>query len=276
MIEMTGSRAADRSDAAPRMADLTLAAALASAVLTSAAALAWLSAGFDEAPPDIDVWKIALWLSIAAPGWACSVLAGRTCRRLRDLSLSRDALVEFALRDPLTGLLNRRGFDLAAAAAWEHAARAGASVAVLMLDIDWFKTVNDRYGHIFGDFALREIASVARAALGRRNAVLGRWGGEEFAILLPGGGIAEADELASAIRAACAAHLVERDGFAARITVSIGVAAAPAGRVELGTLLEWADAALFQAKRDGRNRVVSDRARTGSQTSNARARRVSS
>jgi diguanylate cyclase (GGDEF)-like protein len=271
MSEITGSRAAG-----PDVADLTLAAALASAILTSAVALAWLGAGFDAAAPDLDVWKIALSLSIAAPAWAASVFAGRTCRRLQELALSRDALIEFALRDPLTGLLNRRGFDLAAKNAFERAARSGAPVAALMLDIDWFKKINDRYGHHFGDVALREIAGVARAELGRRNAVLGRWGGEEFAVLLPGDDIARADELASAVRAACAAHLVERDGLAARITVSIGVAAAPAGRVELDTLLGWADAALFQAKRDGRDRVVSDRPRQEPQASNARARSVSS
>jgi diguanylate cyclase len=125
-----------------------------------------------------------------------------------------------------------------------------------MCDIDMFKAVNDQYGHEFGDLALQGVAEVLRASIGVRTAVLARQGGEEFAILLPGVDFAEGVEIAEILRAACAENRFEGKGVETRITLSIGVASQAPWGADPRTLLSRADAALYQAKRDGRNRVV--------------------
>ena len=116
----------------------------------------------------------------------------------------------------MTGLLNRRGLDLAAARAFATARHTGAPVAVLMCDIDFFKSINDRFGHEFGDVVLTRVAEVIRTALGNRVAALGRHGGEEFAILLPNADFDEAREIAETVRLACASHAFEHEGHRRR------------------------------------------------------------
>jgi diguanylate cyclase (GGDEF)-like protein len=169
-------------------------------------------------------------------------------RQLADLALA-------SRRDALTGLPNRRAFeeDLAREAA--RAARTGAPLAVVVLDVDRFKAVNDAHGHAAGDAVLRAVAARAGAAV-RAGDVLARVGGEEFAILLAGADLARAVEAAERLRRALAAAPVEAAGLALRVTASFGCAALGAGEAPQA-LVARADARLYEAKRDGRDRVAS-------------------
>ncbi|MGJ4893122.1 diguanylate cyclase [Bradyrhizobium sp. HKCCYLR20261] len=157
-----------------------------------------------------------------------------------------------ATTDPLTGLLNRRGFADACAQLIEREARAERPVSVLIFDIDHFKSINDRFGHAEGDEVLKVFADVVVDKL-RLTDISGRIGGEEFAALLPCS-IEEAMVAAERVRQAFAASGVVCEEKPVDTTVSIGVAGGPAG-TELDVLLAAADTALYKAKRSGRNRV---------------------
>jgi len=255
MIDLLAA-APGRAETARRIAIPTLVAVLASALLTSLATFALSGADASRTLTVAELWRIAFPISVLAPAVVCPILALHMGRLLRDLRRARDELAGVAHKDPLTGLLNRRGFDLAAAAAFAESRRAHKSIVALMCDIDKFKAINDKYGHEFGDLALKAVADVIRASIGDRTAVLSRRGGEEFAILLPGIDVCEGVEIAEIVRAACAANRFESEGVAARVTLSIGLATQPPDEAEPRTLLNLADAALYQAKRDGRNRVV--------------------
>lgn len=163
-------------------------------------------------------------------------------------------LARASRRDALTGLPNRRAFDEELERELARAARAGAPLAVVVLDVDRFKAVNDGHGHAAGDVVLREVAARAAAAL-RRGDLAARIGGEEFALVLPGAGLAGAVELAERVRAAVAATPVEAGGAALAVTVSLGCAALAPGE-QAAALVARADARLYEAKRAGRDRVV--------------------
>jgi diguanylate cyclase (GGDEF)-like protein len=155
--------------------------------------------------------------------------------------------------DELTGLPNRRALMALAAQADRTAAAAGAPLALLVVDIDHFKRVNDAHGHAAGDGVLRHVAQALSGAL-REGDRLGRLGGEEFVAVLPGAGLAEAIAVAERMRAAVAAAPAPVGPLTVVCTVSVGVACAPAGG-GLEVLLGRADAALYQAKAEGRDRV---------------------
>ncbi|MGJ5070657.1 diguanylate cyclase [Bradyrhizobium oligotrophicum] len=157
-----------------------------------------------------------------------------------------------ATTDPLTGLLNRRGFAESCAQLIEREAREQRPVSVLIFDIDHFKSINDRFGHAEGDEVLKIFADVVVNNL-RLTDLSGRIGGEEFAALLPCS-IEEAMVAAERVREAFAASGVVREDQPVDTTVSIGVAGGPGG-IELDVLLAAADTALYKAKRSGRNRV---------------------
>jgi diguanylate cyclase (GGDEF)-like protein len=249
MIDPVGA-APSRAETARRVAIPTFAAVVASAVVTSLATVALSGADASRTLTVGDFWKISFPIAVFAPALICPVLTMHMARLLRDLRRARDELLCIVQKDPLTGLLNRRGFDLAADRVFAESRRSGEPIAALMCDIDMFKAINDKYGHEFGDLALEGVAAVSR------RAVLGRQGGEEFAILLPGADFAEGMEIAEIVRAACAANRFESEGVAPRITLSIGVAAQAPWGANPRALLSRADAALYQAKREGRNRVV--------------------
>jgi diguanylate cyclase (GGDEF)-like protein len=263
MIDPAGA-APSRADTTPWVAIPTFAAVIASALLASIAMVALLGADASKTLTVAEYWKISLPISICAPGLVCPLLAMYMATLLRDLRRARDELVKVTQRDPLTGLLNRRGFDLAAVRVFTESRRSGAPIAALMCDIDRFKAVNDQHGHEFGDQALKGVAEVLRAAIGARAAFLARQGGEEFAILLPGVDFAEGVEIAEIVRAACAANRFESKGVATRITLSIGIASQAPWGADPRALLSRADAALYQAKRDGRNCVVAAVAKSAS------------
>lgn len=161
-----------------------------------------------------------------------------------------------ALVDGLTGLGNRRQAEERLHTEVARAARTGDAVALIVGDLDHFKSVNDRFGHPTGDAVLREFARVLRAAT-REIDLAARWGGEEFAVLLPGTDADDARVVAERIRARLAERVVlTPDGVPVQVTASFGVAAYPAAESETA-LIAAADAALYAAKHAGRNRVVS-------------------
>lgn len=152
--------------------------------------------------------------------------------------------------DPLTGALNRRGLD-AELALLQHGGRDG--VAVLAVDLDHFKSINDAHGHAAGDLVLQRFADVVRASI-RGEDMFARVGGEEFMLVLRGLSPADALGMAERIRQRVGALAVEVDGAAIRVTCSLGVAhARDAARLPELRLL--ADEALYAAKREGRNRI---------------------
>lgn len=176
------------------------------------------------------------------------------------LILAKDRTVHIyktaATTDPLTGLLNRRGFFEAVAALMAHNRRRMTPVSVLAFDLDHFKSINDRYGHGVGDAVLQMFAKVARETL-RASDIVGRLGGEEFVAVLPST-LAEAAIAAERVRTAlAAASSLVRDGQRVTATVSVGVSSgSPTTAVDL--LLTRADQALYRAKANGRNRVETD------------------
>jgi diguanylate cyclase (GGDEF)-like protein len=154
--------------------------------------------------------------------------------------------------DPLTGLFNRRGFSEACSRVIEREAKAGRPVTVMICDIDYFKSINDRFGHPAGDEILKLFATVVITNV-RISDLSGRVGGEEFAALLPCS-LEEGVIVAERVREAFEASGITCEEGPVDTTVSIGVAGGPAG-TELEVLLAAADTALYQAKRSGRNRV---------------------
>lgn len=158
-----------------------------------------------------------------------------------------------ATTDPLTGLLNRRGFEDAMASLCAHQARRGAPVTVLMFDLDHFKSINDRFGHGVGDDVLCLFANVA-ASNTRTNDIVARFGGEEFAVVIPAD-LETAARIGERLRAAFQAAAVTVSGHAIGGTVTIGAACSRERVADIGKLLARADAALYRAKRDGRNRL---------------------
>lgn len=161
-----------------------------------------------------------------------------------------------ATRDPMTGMLNRRAFFVRAAVEWARAARACRPLAVITSDIDFFKKVNDTYGHHVGDLVIKDFARRAAQML-RMPDILARFGGEEFVILLPETDLANARHVAERIRLEIE---TQRDQALPCYTASLGVAVAQgeAGQAaDIEALIAEADAALYRAKQGGRNRVES-------------------
>lgn len=170
------------------------------------------------------------------------------------VGLFQRRIEQLAVTDRVTGLLNRRGFELVLEQAMKESRRTAAPLALVLFDIDRFKQVNDRFGHLAGDAVIAHVGAVARATLRESDAIC-RWGGEEYLILLKGctaeqaAGVA--GKLGERIRASAYPH---RDGPIA-VTVSLGVAEYRAGE-DLDRLLGRVDAALYDAKNSGRDRVA--------------------
>ena len=172
-------------------------------------------------------------------------------------------LRELATRDALSGLLNRRAFLERSTALFDHCRRHGQPCAVLMIDIDHFKRINDRHGHQMGDVAIRTCADAIGHAL-RDADLLGRLGGEEFAVLLPHATADSATVVAERIRAAMARmDLMSPQGQPLSFTISIGVAEMAAHHAGIEPLLVDADQALYRAKATGRNKVLAYEAAIG-------------
>jgi diguanylate cyclase (GGDEF)-like protein len=159
-----------------------------------------------------------------------------------------------ALVDGLTGLANRRQCEETLTDELARVQRFGGSLAVVVADLDWFKDVNDRHGHPAGDTVLRAFAELLQEEL-RDVDLAGRWGGEEFLMVLPGTDLTGGARVAERIRAVFAGRIVlALDGTSIPVTASFGVAASPPARTA-SELFASADAAMYQAKRAGKNRV---------------------
>jgi diguanylate cyclase (GGDEF)-like protein len=180
------------------------------------------------------------------------------CALVRDISERKTFEAEFELRantDYLTNVGNRQHFMEEAERELLRAARYGEPLSLLMLDIDFFKRINDAHGHAIGDEALKTLAETCRRTL-REVDIIGRLGGEEFAVLLPETDLHTAAEAAERLRATIAqAHIPVEKGSPVSIAASIGVASLNAGNLTVDRLLNAADKALYEAKRAGRDRV---------------------
>ena len=166
-------------------------------------------------------------------------------------------LKDIAVRDQLTGLLNRRGFGEQATMAYSTARRIGHSVSVIMSDIDRFKSINDDFGHAAGDQALRHIAAIFEQDR-RSEDILARMGGEEFALVLPGTGVSETLQIATELCRAVESTILDFDGQRIAMTASFGIATISDKDTCLSDIIVRADKALYRSKRAGRNRVDLD------------------
>lgn len=178
----------------------------------------------------------------------------------RELSADRDAFQTASLTDGLTGLANRRHFDRTLNREWDRCRRDGTPFACIMLDIDRFKSYNDRYGHMAGDDCLRTVASMIATTASRGGDFAARFGGEGFVVLLRGTDVQGASLLAERTREMTEARAIPHAGGYADevVTLSAGVAALIPGEryPSAQSLVDLADEALYQAKERGRHRVV--------------------
>jgi diguanylate cyclase (GGDEF)-like protein len=182
-------------------------------------------------------------------------LSYRSALIMRDLALARAELLRISRTDPLTGLLNRRGFDEAAVSALIKASEMNLSTTVMMCDIDRFKAINDQLGHDFGDKVLVAIAGVLSAFAERNEALVARHGGEEFAVLITDTHREQAIRYAEELRQTCMLEEILSDEISATVTISIGVVICQ-GATDLPKVMRMADQAMYAAKHRGRNRVV--------------------
>ncbi|HET6602710.1 MAG TPA: diguanylate cyclase [Xanthomonadaceae bacterium] len=230
-----------------RSAVFVLLALLPPAVLTTARALQLL----------LDLTYPA-WLEFGMPfsmALSAVILTYGLADRLFIARRERDVAVTQARHDSLTGALNRQATMNRLEHDLRNAMVERSQLSVLFLDLDHFKDINDRYGHGVGDACLRALVSVMEREL-RQDDAIGRWGGEEFVTIMPGVGAASAEAIAERIRR----HL-QHDGRSVmgapvQMTVSIGAASFHRGHDSAQKLIDRADAAMYKAKRDGRNRVV--------------------
>lgn len=187
-------------------------------------------------------------------------ILGRTLNRAVEQVQVRDhELEKLTLRDPLTGLANRRCFDSALDLAWKGAKRRGSSIALIMVDVDYFKLYNDTYGHLAGDECLRSIATAIALRARSTDDVVSRYGGEEIAILIPNIDLHDAASMAERVVSEVRnLELPHRASPTQWISVSAGLALMVPGNVDTGphALIEAADRALYDAKRSGRGRAV--------------------
>ena len=182
----------------------------------------------------------------------------RYTERLRD---NVQQSIEMAITDALTGLYNRRYMETHLSSLVEQAASRGKPLTALVLDIDYFKSVNDTYGHDAGDDVLREFATRIKKSI-RGIDLACRLGGEEFVIIMPETDMGVATIVAERLRRRIASERfpIQQGRNSLEVTISIGLATLDAADDNAGSILKRADQALYRAKRDGRNRVVADAA----------------
>ncbi len=225
-----------------------------------------------EAGGDTRAWHAVVPLPMRAPAWGVLLLQRRGGREFshEDLALAStfgrlavlhadEAMMSANLRrsaelDSLTSALNRRTIDLWLARSFSEANRNEKPLSVLFADLDHFKSINDTYGHACGDACLRHVSAVLRREL-EPSDMLGRYGGEEFLLLLPGRDADAARRLGERVRAAVERAVLDWNGTEIRLTVSIGVAPRLPDEHAPAAAVERADKALYAAKRAGRNQV---------------------
>ena len=199
------------------------------------------------------------WVAEFAPlAAALDDMAAKLAAREEELQIANQHLEELASLDGLSGLANRRGFDREIERAWQAASERSEPIALMMVDIDHFKMFNDRYGHVAGDTCLRAVGETLSLVSLEEAVLVARYGGEEFALLLPGLTIERARVLAEEARRTVEDLLINHsESPCGHVTVSIGVESiVPESYQTSADLVEAADRALYDAKRRGRNKVV--------------------
>lgn len=174
-----------------------------------------------------------------------------------ELQKANQELARLATTDPLTGICNRRQFFDLATAEFDRCTQNETSLSALIIDLDRFKSINDSYGHAVGDEVLKSTVAVFTQVLGE-DTLLGRIGGEEFAVLLPAVSLSDATRIAEDLRTAAADQPLSSADNGLRISISVGAAAIKSSDAGVEDLLKRADRALYQAKQSGRNCVQAE------------------
>ncbi|MGB5445017.1 MAG: diguanylate cyclase [Psychromonas sp.] len=176
-------------------------------------------------------------------------------QKAQELQIMNSKLEQLSVTDALTGLANRRRFDKVLATEWARALRTSQPLALIMIDVDFFKKFNDRYGHQAGDECLKKVASTLMDNVCRAGELVARYGGEEFCVISAGIDMACACTLAEKLRRAVQVmSLINEDALLGFVTISIGIAVCiPDGEKTAKDLISSADKALYHAKTDGRN-----------------------
>jgi len=178
---------------------------------------------------------------------------------LKELETANEKLKNISITDALTGLSNRRHFDECLQREYKRAHRDQTSLSIMMLDIDYFKKVNDQYGHAAGDVCLQEVAKCMLSHVGREQDIVARYGGEEFSIILPSTDKEGALQVAEAIRKHVECLHLHWEDQTIRLTISIGLSSQVPQETDFlsrDVMMQRADQALYHAKRSGRNREV--------------------
>jgi diguanylate cyclase len=188
-------------------------------------------------------------------------------KEVAQLRKDRESMEIEANYDTLTGLPNRRNFESKLATALEELESHPHPCALLIIDFDYFKSINDTFGHQAGDDVLKTLAAHLQESLQHSGqlpqAVYARYGGDEFSAILPGCGTTEANRLAESLRASIEGLHLEFNGHHCPLSISVGVAVFPAHTSAPETLFELADRALYRAKTSGRNRVCEPSSESG-------------
>ena len=175
---------------------------------------------------------------------------------ITDVRSYEQRLIELNTRDGLTGVFNRRFLEEKLEDEFDRCKRYSKDLSLIMFDIDFFKKVNDIYGHQCGDFILKSLSSLVASRI-RRNDYLARYGGEEFCCILPETNCPSAALVAEGLRGMVEKEVFQYKEKTLKISISLGVAALEKGIDSVDMLMQLADSALYSAKRTGRNRVVS-------------------
>lgn len=207
------------------------------------------------------VWTQSLAFSIALPMAIAPIVTYKHLKTQRDLHRACAELSQLARTDPLTGLLNRRGFEEEGQVLILSARKVAEPVGAVLCDIDYFKRINDTHGHEAGDAVIRHVARILSEVVSALNdSVAGRQGGEEFALLVRGLSLQELIELAETTRRRIETEVLSYMGAPIHFTCSMGLSIDTHDNAALADLLKRADSALYGAKHGGRNRVETARA----------------
>ena len=214
--------------------------------------LAWVRSG-DPIPMDLamtDGTVLRCYLAVLPDGGRMLIYSDVT-----DIVHHARELERLATTDGMTGIYNRRHFLALADVEWNRTSRYNRPLSFLIFDIDYFKSINDRYGHQAGDEVIVHLANLAGSSK-RASDVLARIGGEEFALLLPETDLSQAEVIAERLRREIASHPIVTASRPIPATVSIGFAARSPEVSSISQLMRAADQALYEAKRAGRNRIM--------------------